>query len=93
MQATEDQKIQQNEPIGLIAPSYEADTIPQIGNPWSTGLFDCHENQTNDGSLMGQSSIAEVQDGGELSCHLGSFIYLLMMPACALNGLWGQSTG
>ncbi|KAL2590914.1 hypothetical protein AAZV13_13G314900 [Glycine max] len=47
MQATEDQKIQQNEPIGLIAPSYEADTIPQIGNPWSTGLFDCHENQTN----------------------------------------------
>ncbi|KAG4961546.1 Protein PLANT CADMIUM RESISTANCE 8 [Glycine max] len=74
MQATEDQKIQQNEPIGLIAPSYEADTIPQIGNPWSTGLFDCHENQTN-------------------GCHLGSFIYLLMMPACALNGLWGQSTG
>lgn len=47
MQGIEDQKIQQNEPVGSIAPRYEADRIQQIGNPWSTGLFDCHENQTN----------------------------------------------
>jgi len=38
MQASEDQKIQQNEAIGSIQP---------IGTPWSTGLFDCHEDQTN----------------------------------------------
>ncbi|RDX63114.1 Protein PLANT CADMIUM RESISTANCE 8, partial [Mucuna pruriens] len=47
MQGTEDHQIQQNEPIASITPRYEADTIRQIGNPWSTGLFDCHENQTN----------------------------------------------
>lgn len=47
MQGIEDQKIQQNETIGSITPRYEAGTVQQIGNPWSTGLFDCHENQTN----------------------------------------------
>ena len=47
MQTTEDQKIHQNEPFGSITPRSEADMIQQIGNPWSTGLFDCHENQTN----------------------------------------------
>ena len=43
----EEEEEEADSAIGLIAPSYEADTIPQIGNPWSTGLFDCHENQTN----------------------------------------------
>jgi len=43
MQTTEDQKIQQNEAVGSIA----SNTIQPIGSPWSTGLFDCHENQTN----------------------------------------------
>jgi len=47
MQTSEDQKIQQNEAIGSFAPRYEADTVQPIGSPWSTGLFDCHENQTN----------------------------------------------
>ncbi|MCI00049.1 protein PLANT CADMIUM RESISTANCE 8-like, partial [Trifolium medium] len=43
----------------------------QVGNPWSTGLFDCHENQTN--AVMTAffpcvtfGQIAEVLDGGEL---------------------------
>lgn len=51
MQASEDQKIQQNEAVGSFAPRYEADTFQPIGSPWSTGLFDCHENQTNGNNI------------------------------------------
>lgn len=46
MQTTEEQKTQQKEPV--VGSRYEANTIQQVvGSPWSTGLFDCHENQTN----------------------------------------------
>ncbi|KAL9323105.1 hypothetical protein ACSQ67_011158 [Phaseolus vulgaris] len=86
MQASEDQKIQQNEAIGSIQP---------IGTPWSTGLFDCHEDQTN--AVMTSflpcvtfGQMAEVLDGGELSCPLGSFIYLLMMPALCSQWIMGS---
>lgn len=44
MQNDQDQRTQQNEPVGS---RYEANTTQQVGKPWSTGLFDCHENQTN----------------------------------------------
>lgn len=92
MHTIEDQKIQQNEPVGPIPPRYEAD---MIGSPWSTGLFDCHENQTN--AVMTAllpcvtfGQIAEVLDGGELSCPLGTFIYLLMMPALCSQWVMGS---
>nr|AMK47974.1 putative protein plant cadmium resistance 8 [Lupinus angustifolius] len=69
IQNIEDQEIQQNEPVNSITPRYEAD---MIGNPWNTGLFDCHENETNAAMTLflpcltfGQ--IAEVVDGGEQS--------------------------
>ncbi|WVZ00634.1 hypothetical protein V8G54_026703, partial [Vigna mungo] len=95
MQASEDQKVQQNEAVGSFAPRYEADTFQPIGSPWSTGLFDCHENQTN--AVMTSffpcvtfGQIAEILDGGELSCHLGSFIYLLMMPALCSQWIMGS---
>ncbi|KAA8540395.1 hypothetical protein F0562_024686 [Nyssa sinensis] len=42
-----------------------------IGHPWTTGLFDCHEHQTN-------------------ACLLGSFIYLLMMPALCSQWIMGS---
>lgn len=45
MQTNEEQNTQQQqEPVGS---RYEANPIQQVGHPWSTGLFDCHENQTN----------------------------------------------
>ncbi|XP_004486754.1 protein PLANT CADMIUM RESISTANCE 8 [Cicer arietinum] len=88
MQTTEEQKIQQQEFVG-------ANSIQRVGNPWSTGLFDCHENQTN--AIMTAflpcvtfGQIAEVLDGGELSCPLGSFIYLLMMPALCTQWIMGS---
>jgi len=45
MQTTEEQKTEQQEPA--VGSRYEVNTIHQVGSPWSTGLFDCHENQTN----------------------------------------------
>ncbi|AES67981.1 putative PLAC8 motif-containing protein [Medicago truncatula] len=94
MQTTEEQKTQQKEPV--VGSRYSANTIQQVvGSPWSTGLFDCHENQTN--AIMTAflpcvtfGQIAEVLDGGELSCHLGSFIYLLMMPALCTQWIMGS---
>ncbi|KAL7140159.1 hypothetical protein ABFS83_09G103700 [Erythranthe nasuta] len=44
---------------------------PFVGIPWSSGFFDCHEDQTN-------------------ACHVGSFIYLLMMPAVWSQWLMGS---
>ncbi|KAE9588062.1 putative PLAC8 motif-containing protein [Lupinus albus] len=66
MQNTEDQEIQQNEPVDSITPSYEAD---MIGNPWNIGLFDCHENEANAtmtscvtfGQIAGWNGILEKQ--------------------------------
>lgn len=66
-----------------------------VGSPWSTGLFDCHEDQTN--AVMTAffpcvtfGQITEVLDAGELSCPLGSFIYLLMMPALCSQWVMGS---
>ena len=33
-------------PVGSAPPDSTAET-QAIGKPWSTGLYDCHENQTN----------------------------------------------
>ncbi|XP_021732015.1 protein PLANT CADMIUM RESISTANCE 8 [Chenopodium quinoa] len=66
-----------------------------IGNPWTTGLFNCHEDWTNavvtaflPCITFGQ--IAEVLDEGELSSPWGSFIYLLMMPALCSQWIMGS---
>ncbi|KAA8535572.1 hypothetical protein F0562_030575 [Nyssa sinensis] len=66
-----------------------------IGHPWTTGLFDCHEHQTN--AIMTAilpcvtfGQIAEILDGGEMTCLLGSFIYLLMMPALCSQWIMGS---
>ncbi|CAL5199905.1 unnamed protein product [Lathyrus oleraceus] len=93
MQTNEEQNTQQQqEPVGS---RYEANSIQQVGHPWSTGLFDCHENQTN--AVMTAflpcvtfGQISEVMDVGELSCPLGSFIYLLMMPALCTQWIMGS---
>ncbi|XP_009777885.1 protein PLANT CADMIUM RESISTANCE 8 [Nicotiana sylvestris] len=66
-----------------------------IGAPWSTGLFDCHLNQIN--AVMTSflpcvtfGQIAEVLDAGEMTCPLGTFIYLLMMPAVCSQWIMGS---
>lgn len=66
-----------------------------IGNPWSTGLFDCNVDQTNAITTtilpcMTFGQIAEVLDEGEMSCPLGSFIYMLMMPALCSSWIMGS---
>ena len=38
---------QTGEAIGSTAPNYQTYPSQPLGSPWSTGLFDCHENQTN----------------------------------------------
>ncbi|PON88409.1 hypothetical protein TorRG33x02_157750 [Trema orientale] len=35
------------EPVGSVAPNYKTNQNQPLGRPWSTGLFDCHEDQTN----------------------------------------------
>lgn len=74
------------------SPNLQAD---DNGYPWSTGLFDCHEHKTN--ALMtfcfpyvtfGQ--ISEVLDAGEMTCPLGSYIYLLMTSALCTQWLMGS---
>ncbi|KAL3511773.1 hypothetical protein ACH5RR_024490 [Cinchona calisaya] len=68
---------------------------PFLGSPWSTQLFDCHQDQTN--AVMTAccpcvtfGQIAEVLDQGELTGPLGSFIYLLMMPALCSQWIMGS---
>ncbi|KAM3267975.1 Protein PLANT CADMIUM RESISTANCE 8 [Capsicum baccatum] len=65
------------------------------GTLWSTSLFDCHLDQTNATMTaflpcvtFGQ--IAEVLDAGEMTCPLGSFMYLLMMPAVCSQWILGS---
>ncbi|XP_022152927.1 protein PLANT CADMIUM RESISTANCE 8 [Momordica charantia] len=72
---------------------YQANTVR--GTVWSTGLFDCHEDETN--AVMTAflpcvtfGQIAEVMDQGELTCPLGSLIYALMMPALCSQWLMGS---
>ncbi|XP_024022552.1 protein PLANT CADMIUM RESISTANCE 8 [Morus notabilis] len=78
-----------------VASNHQENQSQPLGRPWSTGLFDCHENQTN--AVMTAffpcvtfGQIAEVLDGGEMACHLGSFIYLLMMPALCSQWIMGS---
>ncbi|XP_016478839.1 protein PLANT CADMIUM RESISTANCE 8-like [Nicotiana tabacum] len=66
------------------------------GAPWSTGLFDCHLDQTNATTTaflpcLTFGQIAEVQDAGETTCPLGTFIYLLMMPAVCSQWVMGSN--
>nr|GMC78194.1 protein PLANT CADMIUM RESISTANCE 8 [Ipomoea batatas] len=78
------------------APKYLPAQSPiSIGVPWSTGLFDCHEDQTN--AFMTAilpcvtfGQISEILDTGEMTCPLGSFIYLLMMPALCSQWIMGS---
>ncbi|CAD5171920.1 protein PLANT CADMIUM RESISTANCE 8-like [Musa acuminata AAA Group] len=65
-------------------PSQEEQKL--IGRPWTTALFDCGDNQTNavltafcPCVTFGQ--IAEILDEGQTSCTLGSFMYILLVPA------------
>ncbi|KAJ0971802.1 hypothetical protein J5N97_019761 [Dioscorea zingiberensis] len=76
-----------NSPIygGHAVSPYPHGTQP-VGRPWSSGLFDCGLNQTNATMTaffpcvtFGQ--IAEILDEGETSCTLGSFMYILLVPA------------
>ncbi|XP_073035932.1 protein PLANT CADMIUM RESISTANCE 8 [Primulina eburnea] len=74
--------------------NYQAGQPAFVGLPWSTQLFDCHLDQTN--AIMTAflpcvtfGQIAEVMDQGELTCPMGSFIYLLMMPALCSQWLMG----
>ncbi|KAF5741669.1 protein PLANT CADMIUM RESISTANCE 8-like [Tripterygium wilfordii] len=66
-----------------------------IGEPWTTGLFDCHEQPTN--AIMACccpcvtfGQIAEVLNDGEYSCLRGTFIYALLMPAACTQWFMGS---
>ncbi|XP_004236402.1 protein PLANT CADMIUM RESISTANCE 8-like [Solanum lycopersicum] len=85
------------QPVGGVPnPSYQGAYAPTLtGTPWSTGLFDCHLDQTNAAMTalfpcLTFGQIAEVQDAGEMTCPLGSFMYLLMMPAVCSQWIMGS---
>uniref|UniRef100_A0A7N1A7F7 Protein PLANT CADMIUM RESISTANCE 8 n=1 Tax=Kalanchoe fedtschenkoi TaxID=63787 RepID=A0A7N1A7F7_KALFE len=76
------------------APQYAAPAVP-IGVPWSTGLFDCHEDEpialmTSFLPCVTFGQIAEILDQGQMTCFLGSFIYALMMPALCSQWVMGS---
>ncbi|XP_058179291.1 protein PLANT CADMIUM RESISTANCE 8 [Rhododendron vialii] len=82
-------------PVGSMALTLYEDKNLSVGEPWSTGLFDCHENQTNaivtaclPCITFGQ--IAEIVDAGEMTCPLGTFIYMLMMPPLCSQWIMGS---
>ncbi|KAG7600296.1 PLAC8 motif-containing protein [Arabidopsis suecica] len=84
-------------PVSQFAPPnyHQANVNLSVGRPFSTGLFDCHADQTN--AVMTAilpcvtfGQIAEVLDEGETTCPLGSFIYLLMMPALCSQWVMGS---
>ena len=53
VEATQDGEIPQlGEPIGSFTPKFQEQKNQVIGSPWSTGLFDCHEHQTNGISVL-----------------------------------------
>ncbi|KAH6782177.1 PLAC8 family protein [Perilla frutescens var. hirtella] len=81
--------------VAVGAPAPAPYTHQFVGRPWSSGLFDCHLDQTN--AVMTAflpcvtfGQIAEVMDAGEMSCPLGSFIYMLMMPAICSQWIMGS---
>ncbi|KAG5537725.1 hypothetical protein RHGRI_024995 [Rhododendron griersonianum] len=47
-------------PVGSMALTLYEDKNLSVGEPWSTGLFDCHENQTN-----GWNGVLAQQQGGK----------------------------
>ncbi|KAG5601995.1 hypothetical protein H5410_033365 [Solanum commersonii] len=74
---------------------YQSPSHLTIGAPWSTGLFDCHLDQTN--AVMTAflpcvtfGQIAEVLDAGQMTCPLGTFTYMLMMPAICSQWIMGS---
>lgn len=82
-------------PVNSYPPQPESDNKFAVGKPWSTGLFDCQEHETN--AMMTAclpcvtfGQIAEVLDEGEMTCPLGSFIYLVMMPAFCSHWILGS---
>ncbi len=53
VEATQDGETPQlGEPAGSFTPKFQGQENQAIGNPWSTGLFDCHEHQTNGNILV-----------------------------------------
>ncbi|KAG1335072.1 protein PLANT CADMIUM RESISTANCE 7-like [Cocos nucifera] len=65
----------------------------KVGNPWTSGLFDCEQNSTN--AVMTAffpcvtfGLIAEILDEGQTSCTLGSFMHGLLLPvlSCSILG-------
>ncbi|KAI8544465.1 hypothetical protein RHMOL_Rhmol08G0298900 [Rhododendron molle] len=82
-------------PVGSMALTLYEDKNLSVGEPWSTGLFDCHENQTNaivtaclPCITFGQ--ISEIVDAGEMTCPLGTFIYMCMMPPLCSQWIMGS---
>ncbi|KAI6690058.1 hypothetical protein NL676_026886 [Syzygium grande] len=80
---------------GTMQPPPEVLDKLDVGEPWATGLFDCFQNPTNaiitaylPCVTFGQ--IAEVLDEGEMNCALGSYIYLVLMPALCSHWLMGS---
>ncbi|KAM7471752.1 hypothetical protein LguiA_009935 [Lonicera macranthoides] len=75
--------------IGSVPQSVQP---PMVGNPWQTGLFDCQSDavMTIIAPCVTFGQIAEILDEGELSCPLGSFIYLIMMPALCSHWIMGS---
>ncbi|KAK8970252.1 Protein PLANT CADMIUM RESISTANCE 8 [Platanthera guangdongensis] len=78
-------------PVGSTTPY-----LANVGEPWSTGLYDCHLNQTN--AIMTAffpcvtfGQIAEILDEGGTSCTLGSFMYILMVPALLTCWIMGSN--
>ncbi|KAL7099958.1 hypothetical protein ACP275_09G119400 [Erythranthe tilingii] len=80
--------------------NFQTGQTPQIGNPWNSGLFDCHLDQTNAwmtalSPCVTFGQIAEVLDasepsqGSQLTCPIGSLIFLLMGVLCT-NTLIGS---
>ncbi|XP_058005761.1 LOW QUALITY PROTEIN: protein PLANT CADMIUM RESISTANCE 8 [Hevea brasiliensis] len=94
-------QVQDNIQPGILHQGYST-TAPVVlgnnmvlGHPWTTGLFDCHEYQTN--AIMTAffpcvtfGQIVEVLDERELTCPLGSFIYVIMMPTLCFQWIMGS---
>ncbi|KAG0462677.1 hypothetical protein HPP92_021153 [Vanilla planifolia] len=70
----------------LPSPPGRRERMAQIGRPWTSTIYDCGQHQTN--AIMTAffpcvtfGQIAEIIDEGQTSCTMGSFMYLLMVPA------------
>ncbi|KAG9143315.1 hypothetical protein Leryth_010240 [Lithospermum erythrorhizon] len=86
---------QVNQQFGL-APQTPGMSLP-LGNPWTTGLFDCSEDPTNATMTalfpcvtFGQ--LAEVIQSGNTTCATSSFLYLLTMPLLIFPAVMGANS-